>query len=65
MHTRDFVVYTWKTETTYKKQEYTRGFNIETGLIELGQNNVEWINVAQGTYKWRALMEKIIRIRLP
>jgi len=43
MHARDFVVYTWK------KKEYTRGFDIDTDLIELGQNNVEWINVTRGT----------------
>jgi hypothetical protein len=39
--------------------------NIKTGLLEIGLNVVDWIGLAQDRYRWRALVNAVMNIRVP
>jgi hypothetical protein len=39
--------------------------NIKMDLIEIGMNVVDWIGLAQDRYKWRALVNSIMKLRVP
>jgi hypothetical protein len=35
------------------------------GLVEVGWGDVDWIGVAQGWDRWRALMNSVLNLRVP
>jgi hypothetical protein len=42
-----------------------RSFNIKKDLLEIGLNVVDWIGLAQDRYRWRALVNSVINLRVP
>jgi hypothetical protein len=34
-------------------------------LLEIGVNVVDWIGVAQDRYRWRALVNSVMKLRVP
>jgi hypothetical protein len=39
--------------------------NIKMDLLEIGVNVVDWIGLAQDRYRWRALVNSVMNIRVP
>jgi hypothetical protein len=39
--------------------------NIKTDLLETGVSGVDWIGLAQDRYRWRALMNTVMNLRVP
>jgi hypothetical protein len=39
--------------------------NIKMGLLEIGLNVVDWIGLAQDRYRWRALVNSVMNLRVP
>jgi hypothetical protein len=39
--------------------------NIKIDLKEIGWDGVEWIDLAQDKDKWRALVNKVMNLRVP
>jgi hypothetical protein len=39
--------------------------NIKTDLLEIGVNVVDWIGLAQYRYRWRALVNSVMNLRVP
>jgi hypothetical protein len=39
--------------------------NIKMDLLEIGLNVVNWIGLAQDRYRWRALVNSIMNLRVP
>jgi hypothetical protein len=39
--------------------------NIKMDLLEIGLSVVDWIGVAQDRYRWRALMNVVMNLRVP
>jgi hypothetical protein len=39
--------------------------NIKRDLLEIGLNVVDWIGLAQGRYRWRAVVNSVINLRVP
>jgi hypothetical protein len=39
--------------------------NIKMGLLEIGLNVVYWIGLAQDRYRWRALVNSVMNLRVP
>jgi hypothetical protein len=39
--------------------------NIKMDLREIGWNGMDWINLAQNTDQWRALVNTVINLRAP
>jgi hypothetical protein len=39
--------------------------NIKIDLLEIGVNVVDWIGVAQDRYRWRALVNAVMNLRVP
>jgi hypothetical protein len=39
--------------------------NIKTDLLEIGLNVVDWIGLAQERYRWRALVNSVMNLRVP
>jgi hypothetical protein len=39
--------------------------NIKMDLLEIGLNVVDWIGLAQDRYRWRALVNSIMNLRVP
>jgi hypothetical protein len=39
--------------------------NIKMVLSEIGLNVVDWIGLAQDKYRWRALVNSVMNIRVP
>jgi hypothetical protein len=39
--------------------------NIKIDLLEMGLNIVGWIGLAQDRYRWRALVNSVMNLRVP
>jgi hypothetical protein len=39
--------------------------NIKMDLLEIRLNVVDWIGLAQDSYKWRALVNSVMNLRVP
>jgi hypothetical protein len=39
--------------------------NIKMDLLEIGLNAVDWIGLAQDRYRWRALVNSVMNLRVP
>jgi hypothetical protein len=39
--------------------------NIKIDLLEIGFNVVDWIGLAQDRYRWRALVNSVMNLRVP
>jgi hypothetical protein len=39
--------------------------DIKMDLLEIGLNVVDWIGLAQDKYRWRALVNSVMNIRVP
>jgi hypothetical protein len=39
--------------------------NIKMDLLEIGLNVVDWIGLAQDRYRWRALVNAVMNLRVP
>jgi len=39
--------------------------NIKINLHEVGCGDVDWIELAQDRYRWRALMNVVMNVRVP
>jgi hypothetical protein len=39
--------------------------NIKRDLLEIGFGGVDWIGLAQDRYRWRALVNVVINLRVP
>jgi hypothetical protein len=39
--------------------------NIKMDLLERGLNVVDWIGLAQDRYRWRALVDSVMNLRVP
>jgi hypothetical protein len=39
--------------------------NIKMDLLEIGLNVVDWIGLAQVRYRWRALVNSVMNLRVP
>jgi hypothetical protein len=39
--------------------------NIKMDLLEIGVSVVGWIGLAQDRYRWRALVNSVIKLRVP
>jgi hypothetical protein len=40
-------------------------YNIKMDLLEIGFSAVDWIDLAQDRYKWRALVNRVMHLRVP
>jgi hypothetical protein len=39
--------------------------NIKKDFLEIGMNVVDWIGLAQCRYRWRALVNSVMNLRVP
>jgi hypothetical protein len=39
--------------------------NIKMDLLEIGLDAVDWIDLAQDRYRWRALVTSVMNLRVP
>jgi hypothetical protein len=39
--------------------------NIKMDVLEIGSNVVGWIGLAQGRYRWRAVVNSVMNFRVP
>jgi hypothetical protein len=39
--------------------------NIKMDLLEIGLNVVDWIGLAQDRYRWRAVVNAVMNLRVP
>jgi hypothetical protein len=39
--------------------------NIKMDLLEIGVNVVDWIGLAQHRYRWRAVVNSVMNLRVP
>jgi hypothetical protein len=39
--------------------------NIKMDLLEIGSSVVDWIGLAQDRYRWRALVNSVMNLRVP
>jgi hypothetical protein len=39
--------------------------NIKINLSEIGLSVVDWIGLAQDTYRWRAVVNSVMNLRVP
>jgi hypothetical protein len=39
--------------------------NIKMDLLEIGLSVVDWVGLAEGRYRWRALVNSVMNLRVP
>jgi hypothetical protein len=39
--------------------------NIKMDLLEIGVNVVDWVGLAQDRYRWRAVVNAVMNLRVP
>jgi hypothetical protein len=39
--------------------------NVKMDLVDIGLNIVDWIGLAQDRYRWRALVNSVMKLRVP
>jgi hypothetical protein len=39
--------------------------NVKMDLLEIGVNVLDWIGLAQDRYRWRALVNSVMKLRVP
>jgi hypothetical protein len=39
--------------------------NIKMGLLEIGLSIMDWIGLTQDRYRWRALVNSVLKLRVP
>jgi hypothetical protein len=39
--------------------------NIKMGILEIGLSSVDWIGLAQNRYRWRAVVNAVMNLRVP
>jgi hypothetical protein len=39
--------------------------NIKMDFLDIGLNVVDWIGLAQDRYRWRALVNSLMKLRVP
>jgi hypothetical protein len=39
--------------------------NIKMGILQIGWGGVDWIGLAQDRYRWRALVNSVMNLRVP
>jgi hypothetical protein len=39
--------------------------NIKMDLLEIGVNVLDWIGLAEDRYRWRALVDSVMNLRVP
>jgi hypothetical protein len=47
------------------KPEGKRPLGRPIDLLEIGLNDVDWIGLAQDRYRWRALVNSVMNLRVP
>jgi hypothetical protein len=64
-----FIVSSVKTSNLTMKYKFAKynisGDNIKMDLLERGLNVVDWIGLAQDRYRWRALVNSVMNLRVP
>jgi hypothetical protein len=40
-------------------------YNIKRDLLKIGLNVVDWIGLAQDRYRWRAVVNSVMNLRVP
>jgi hypothetical protein len=46
------------------RRENLKSYNIKTDLLEIGLNVVDWFGLAQDRYRWRALVNSVMNLRV-
>jgi hypothetical protein len=39
--------------------------NVKMDLLDIGRSVVDWIGLAQDRYRWRALVNSVMNLRVP
>jgi hypothetical protein len=52
-------------KTPLQRPRRRRIGNIKMGLLEIGFSVVDWIGLAQDRYRWRALVNTVMNLRVP
>jgi hypothetical protein len=47
------------------RPRHKRMDNIKMDLLEIGVSVVDWIGLAQDRYRWRALVNSVMNLRVP
>jgi hypothetical protein len=47
------------------RPRHTWEYNIMTGLREIGWGSMDWIHLAQDRDQWRALVNRVMNLRVP
>jgi hypothetical protein len=48
-----------------KRDAVTGGWRIKMDLLEIGLSVVDWIGLARDKYRWRALVNLVMNLRVP
>jgi hypothetical protein len=48
-----------------RRPRYRWIYNIKMDLLEIGLSVVDWIGLARDRYRWRALVNSVMNLRVP